>query len=115
MYRPMWPVLLMYGCHDMRHTGFPQVDGGQRDPRELGRHKMYRCSTKMCPTGSAKNMFMLDFGPEYTKALDLVNAREFREIIVFPNLNYDAPKPGGPLTTRQSMENLHVSYYEIHT
>ena len=24
--------------HDMRHTGFPHVDGGQRDPRDLGRH-----------------------------------------------------------------------------
>ena len=24
--------------HDIRHTGFPQVDGGQRDPREMGRH-----------------------------------------------------------------------------
>ena len=24
--------------HDMRHTGFPQVDDGQRDPREMGRH-----------------------------------------------------------------------------
>ena len=31
MCRPMWPFLLMYGSHDMRHTGFPQVDGGQRD------------------------------------------------------------------------------------
>ena len=29
----------MYGSHDMRHTGFPQVDDGQRDPREMGRHK----------------------------------------------------------------------------
>ena len=37
--RPMWPFLLVYGSHDMRHTGFPQVDGGQRDPREMGRHK----------------------------------------------------------------------------
>ena len=36
---PMWPFLLMYGSHDMRHTGFPQVDGGQRDPREMGCHK----------------------------------------------------------------------------
>ena len=31
-------ILLTYESHDMRHTGFPQVDGGQRDPRELGRH-----------------------------------------------------------------------------
>ena len=30
--RPMWPFLLMYGSHDMRYTGFPQVDGGQQDP-----------------------------------------------------------------------------------
>ena len=29
--RPMWPFLLMYGSHDMRHTGFLQVDVGQRD------------------------------------------------------------------------------------
>ena len=36
MCRPMWPFLLMYGSYDMRHTGFPQVDGGQRDPRENG-------------------------------------------------------------------------------
>ena len=28
----------MYGSHDMRHTGFPQVDDGQRDPRESGHH-----------------------------------------------------------------------------
>ena len=34
----MWQFLLMYGSHDMRHTGFPQVDGGQRDPWEMGRH-----------------------------------------------------------------------------
>ena len=33
-------ILLMYGSHDMRHTGFPQVDGGQRDPREIWRHKL---------------------------------------------------------------------------
>ena len=27
----------------------------------------------------------------------------------------DAPKPGGPLTTRQPAENLYVSYRETHT
>ena len=27
MYRPKWPFLLMYGSHDIRHTGFPRVDG----------------------------------------------------------------------------------------
>ena len=31
MYGPKWPFLLMYGSHDMRHTGIPRVDGGQRD------------------------------------------------------------------------------------
>ena len=31
--RPYWVILLMYGSHEMRHTGFLQVDGGQRDPR----------------------------------------------------------------------------------
>ena len=29
---PYWVILPMYGSHAMRHTGFPQVDGGQRDP-----------------------------------------------------------------------------------
>ena len=46
---------------------------------------MYRCSTKMCPTGCAKNMFMLDFGPKHTKARELVNARVCEETIVFLN------------------------------
>ena len=40
MCRPMWPFLLMYGSHDMRHTGFPHVDGGQRDPREMGHQSL---------------------------------------------------------------------------
>ena len=30
----------MYESHDMRHIGFPQVDGDQRDPRKLGRHSL---------------------------------------------------------------------------
>ena len=30
----------------MRHTGFPQVDGGQRDPREMGRHKLVKKTNK---------------------------------------------------------------------
>ena len=33
-------ILLMYGSHDMRHTGFPQVDGGQQDPWDLGRYNL---------------------------------------------------------------------------
>ena len=37
---PTWPFLLMYESHDMRHTGFPQVDGGQQDPQEMGRHSL---------------------------------------------------------------------------
>ena len=36
--KPMWSFLLMYESHDIRHTGFSQVDGGQWDPREMGRH-----------------------------------------------------------------------------
>ena len=27
------PDVAIYGSHGMRHTGFSQVDGGQRDPR----------------------------------------------------------------------------------
>ena len=37
---PYWVILLMYGSHNMRHTGFPQVDSGQRDPWKLGRHSI---------------------------------------------------------------------------
>ena len=29
---------LTYGSHDMRHTSFPQVDGGQWDLQDMGRH-----------------------------------------------------------------------------
>ena len=40
MYGPKWPFLLMYKSHDMRHTGFPRVDGLSTDPRDLGRHNI---------------------------------------------------------------------------
>ena len=40
MYGPKWPFLLMYGSHNMRHTGFPQVDELSTDPRDLGRHSL---------------------------------------------------------------------------
>ena len=36
MCRPKWPYLLMYGSHDMRHTGFPRVDGLTMDPLVWG-------------------------------------------------------------------------------
>ena len=38
MYGPKWPFLLMYGSHDLRHSGFPRVNGWSTDPRDLGRH-----------------------------------------------------------------------------
>ena len=40
MYGPDVAILLMYGSHNMRHIGFQQVDGGQRDPREMERHSL---------------------------------------------------------------------------
>ena len=37
MYEPKWPFLLMYESHDMRHTGFPRVDGlSMRHPEIWG-------------------------------------------------------------------------------
>ena len=36
MYVPDMAILLTYGSHDMRHTGFPQVDGGQQDTPGFG-------------------------------------------------------------------------------
>ena len=38
MYGPNVTILLIYGSYDMIHTGFPRVDGGQRDPQEMGHH-----------------------------------------------------------------------------
>ena len=38
MYELDVTILLTYGSHDMRHIGFPLVDGGQLNPRDLGRH-----------------------------------------------------------------------------
>ena len=32
------------GSHDVRHTGFPQVDGGQRDTPVFGRHTHFGLS-----------------------------------------------------------------------
>ena len=40
MYEPKWPFLLMYGSHNMRHTGFSWVDGLSTDPRDLGRYRL---------------------------------------------------------------------------
>ena len=36
MYGPKWPFLLMYGSHDMRHTGIPRVDGLSTGPPGFG-------------------------------------------------------------------------------
>ena len=38
MYGPKWSFLLMYGSHDMRHTGFLLVDGLSTDLQDLGCH-----------------------------------------------------------------------------
>ena len=35
---PTWPYLLMYGSHDMRHTGFRRLTVVNGTPRDLGRH-----------------------------------------------------------------------------
>ena len=40
MYGPKWPFLLMYGSHDMRHSGIPQVDRSSTDPREMGHSQL---------------------------------------------------------------------------
>ena len=48
MYGPKWLFLLIYGSHDMRHTGFPRVDGLSTDPRDLGHHRfshLFLCLT----------------------------------------------------------------------
>ena len=34
--RPKWSFLLMYVSRDTMRTDFPQVDGGQQDPRDWG-------------------------------------------------------------------------------
>ena len=41
--------LLTYGSHDMRHTGFPQVDNGQWGPQEMGRIAWYQSLGTLVP------------------------------------------------------------------
>ena len=41
MHGPNVVIFTHYGFNDMRRTGFPQVDGGQRDPQDLRRHRYY--------------------------------------------------------------------------
>ena len=36
MFGPDVTIFTLYGSYDMRHTGFPQVDGGQWDPQDRG-------------------------------------------------------------------------------
>ena len=47
MYGPDVAILLKYGSLDMRHTGFSQVDGGQRDSWDLGRHSGFQHINKV--------------------------------------------------------------------
>ena len=44
MYGPKWPFLLMYGSHDMGHTGFPRVDGLSMGPPGFGVSQTLRFS-----------------------------------------------------------------------
>ena len=38
---PTWPFLLMYGSHDMRHTGFRRLTAINGTTLGLGRHTQY--------------------------------------------------------------------------
>ena len=38
MYGPDVAILLMYGSHDMRHTGFRKLTRVNGTPKNLGRH-----------------------------------------------------------------------------
>ena len=37
---PYWVILLMYGSHDMRHTGFHRLTVVNGTPWDLGLHSM---------------------------------------------------------------------------
>ena len=39
MYGPYWVIVIMYGSHDMRHTGFRKLTVVNETPRDLGLHK----------------------------------------------------------------------------
>ena len=59
MYRPMWPFLLMYGSHDMRHIGFRRltvVNGtpGNWGVTALDQHLTIRSSTFICEGGGQR-------------------------------------------------------------
>ena len=76
MYGPKWPFLLMYGSHDMRQAGFPQVDGLSTNPRDLRRHtfslplSFMICSPNPQMRGPKWVLFciislLLHFGPQF--------------------------------------------------
>ena len=56
MYGPKWPFLLMYGSHDMRHTGFLQVDGLSTDLPRFGASHIASQQFKISP----KQLFIAD-------------------------------------------------------
>ena len=41
MYGPDVAILLMYGSHDMRHTGFSRLTVVNGTPENLGRHNTF--------------------------------------------------------------------------
>ena len=49
MYRPMWPFLLMYGSHDMRHIGFRRLTVVNGPPKIGASHKINCFGAKRDP------------------------------------------------------------------
>ena len=75
-------VLLLNFSGILQQIACPIVEYAQLN---IQNKKMYRCSIRTCLTKYAKNMFRLDFGPEHTKAWELINAQVCQEIIIFSN------------------------------
>ena len=89
---PYWVILLMYESHEMRHTGFSQVDGGQRD---LGswRHKFEDVEYKdinltddLVQVSNRISYFMINIKEEQIQSL--IDRLEKLEIIAENVLKY---------------------------
>ena len=82
---PKWPFLLMYGSHNMRHTGIPRVDGLSTDPRNLGRQKTALTAVytiNQCPSSIVQNQTPYDLLFGSSSSYDLL--RVFRCVCFVP-------------------------------
>ena len=76
----------MYGSHDMRHKGFPRVNGLSTDPQGLGRHSnILGILASFSPNFFFANCFLLRKGDFFFIILDLKSPIYNHSIFFFLN------------------------------